>query len=162
MAKRKRSIDIDKMIKEGRGQGIGVEYKPWIRIQDVPSLGRSTRLKGIKTKRQHEFLSDMERNYFYLLEFSDSIVDIREQFPLLPLEDTILIAEELGLEHPKNPTTGESIVMTTDFFISIKNNNEFYEVARTIKAKDELMNRRILEKFEIERVYWQKRNIDWV
>ncbi|KOM96227.1 TnsA endonuclease [Clostridium botulinum] len=161
MAKRKRSIDIDKMIKEGRGQGIGVEYKPWIRIQDVPSLGRSTRLKGIKTKRQHEFLSDMERNYFYLLEFSDSIVDIREQFPLLPLEDTILIAEELGLEHPKNPTTGESIVMTTDFFISIKNNNEFYEVARTIKAKDELMNRRILEKFEIERVYWQKRNIDW-
>ncbi|BDB03258.1 TnsA endonuclease N-terminal domain-containing protein [Clostridium botulinum] len=161
MAKRKRSIDINKMIKEGRGQGIGAEYKPWIRIQDVPSLGRSTRLKGIKTKRQHEFLSDMERNYFYLLEFSDSVADIREQFPLLPLEDTIFIAEELGLEHPKNPITGEFIVMTTDFFISVKNNNEFYEVARTIKAKDDLMNRRILEKFEIERVYWQKRNIDW-
>ncbi|WP_253197650.1 TnsA endonuclease N-terminal domain-containing protein [Clostridium algidicarnis] len=103
----------------------------------------------------------MERNYFYFLEFSDSVVDIREQFPLLPLEDTILIAEELGLEYPKNTKTGEFIVMTTDFFISIKNNNEFYEVARTIKAKDELMNRRILEKFEIERMYWQKRNINW-
>ncbi|MCY6957423.1 TnsA endonuclease N-terminal domain-containing protein [Clostridium brassicae] len=161
MAKRKRSINIDKMIKEGRGQGSGSEYKPWIKIQDVPSLGRVTRLKGIKTKRQHEFLSDMERNYFYFLEFSDSVADIREQFPLLPLEDTILIAEELGLEHPKNPTTGEFIVITTDFFINIKNNNEFYEVARTIKAKDELMNRRILEKFEIERMYWKKRNIDW-
>ncbi|RXI48176.1 heteromeric transposase endonuclease subunit TnsA [Clostridium tetani] len=161
MAKRKRNINIEKMIREGRGQGRGPEYKPWIRIQDVPSLGRATRLKGIKTKRQHEFLSDMERNYFYFLEFSDSVADIREQFPLLPLEDTILIAEELGLEHPKNPKTGEFIVMTTDFFISVKNNNEFYEVARTIKLKDELINRRVLEKFEIERVYWKNRNINW-
>lgn len=56
MAKRKRNINIEKMIREGRGQGRGPEYKPWIRIQDVPSLGRATRLKGIKTKRQHEFL----------------------------------------------------------------------------------------------------------
>lgn len=30
-----------------------------IRIQDVSSLGRFTRLKGIKTGRQHEFLSDI-------------------------------------------------------------------------------------------------------
>lgn len=161
MAKRKRSLNIDKMIKEGRGQGTGSEYKPWIRIQDVPSLGRSTRLKGIKTGRQHEFLSDMETNYFYLLEYAENVVDIREQFPLLPLEDTILISEELGIQHPQNPQTGEFIVMTTDFFITINSNNKLYEVARTIKAKDELINRRILEKFEIERIYWQKRNIDW-
>lgn len=65
------------MIKEGRGQGIGFEYKPWINIQDVPSLGRSTRLKGIKTGREHQFLSDMERNYFYILEYSEQVVDIR-------------------------------------------------------------------------------------
>lgn len=161
MAKRKRSINIEKMIKEGRGQGIGSEYKPWIKIQDVPSLGRATRLRGIKTGRQHEFLSDMETNYFYILEYAENVVDIREQFPLLPIEDTILIAEELGIQHQKNPQTGEVIVMTTDFFITVKNNNEFYEIARTIKAKDELINRRILEKFEIERVYWQKRNIEW-
>lgn len=149
------------MIKEGRGQGIGSEYKPWIKIQDVPSLGRSTRLKGIKTERQQEFLSDMETNYFYLLEYAENVVDIREQFPLLPLEDTVLIAEELGVQHPKNPETGELIVMTTDFLITIRDNNKFYEVARTIKLKDKLMNRRISEKFEIERIYWKKRNIDW-
>ena len=41
---------------------------PWLKIQDVSSLGRSTRLKGIKTGRQHEYLSDLERNYFYLTE----------------------------------------------------------------------------------------------
>ena len=161
MAKRKRSVNINKLIKEGRGQGIGVEYKPWIKIQDVPSLGRATRLKGIKTQRQHEFLSDMETNYFYILEYAENVIDIREQFPLLPLEETILISQELGIEHPKNPNTGEFIVMTTDFLVTIKNSNEFCEIARTIKAKDELMNKRVLEKFEIERRYWEKRNIDW-
>lgn len=45
-----------------------MSYKPWIKIQDVPSLGRVTRLNVIKTERQHELLSDMERNYFYLKE----------------------------------------------------------------------------------------------
>jgi len=30
------------------------------------------------------------------------------------VEDTMLIANELGIEHPKNPETEELIVMTTD------------------------------------------------
>lgn len=161
MAKRKRKQNIEKMIKEGYGSGIGSEYKPWIKIQDVPSLGRVTRVKGIKTNRQHELLSDMERNYFYILEYSDNVKDIREQFPLLPQEDTISIADELGLRHPKDPETGEDIVMTTDFLITVSTEDGIKEVARTIKSKDDLLDKRILEKFEIERVFWKKRNIDW-
>lgn len=98
MAKRERKLNIDALIKKGRGTGVGKEYKPWLTIQDVPSLGRSTRLKGIKTCRQHEFLSDMERNYFYLLEYLDDIIDIREQYPLLPLEETVAIAQEKGID----------------------------------------------------------------
>lgn len=78
MAKRKRKQNIEKMIKEGYGSGIGSEYKPWIKIQDLPSLGRVTRVKGIKTNRQHELLSDMERNYFYILEYSDNVKDINK------------------------------------------------------------------------------------
>ena len=91
------------MIKEGRGSGVGSDYKPWLNIQDVSSKGRSTRLRGINTNRQHEFLSDLERNYFCLTKYSDFIIDIREQFPLLALEETIVIAEELGLKHPTDP-----------------------------------------------------------
>ncbi|MDY5910462.1 MAG: TnsA endonuclease N-terminal domain-containing protein [Inconstantimicrobium porci] len=161
MAKRKRTQDIEKMIKEGYGSGTYSEYKPWIKIQDVPSLGRVTRVNGIKTNRQHELLSDMERNYFYILEYSNNVKDIREQFPLLPIEDTLSIADELGLKHPKNPETGEYVVMTTDFLITVSTSNGIKEVARTIKSKDDLLDKRILEKFEIERVFWKKRNIDW-
>ncbi|KQL52180.1 transposase [Heyndrickxia shackletonii] len=161
MSKRKRTSKIEKWIKEGRGSGIGSEYKPWLKIQDVSSLGRSTRLKGIKTKRQHEFLSDLERNYFYITEYSDLVLDIREQFPLLPLEETIVIADELGIKHPTDPRTGEPIVMTTDFLLTINNGQSVFEVAHTIKMKDELLKERILEKFEIEREYWHRKGIDW-
>jgi len=110
--KRTRTSKVEKWIKEGRGSGIGADYNPWLNIQDVSSLGRSTRLKGIKTKRQHEFLSDLERNYFYLTEYSDFAVDIREQFPLLPLEETIVIADELGLKHTTDPKTNEPVVLS--------------------------------------------------
>lgn len=161
MSKRKRTSKIQKWIKEGRGSGIGSEYKPWLKIQDVSSLGRSTRLKGIKTNRQHEFLSDLERNYFYITEFSDFVIDIREQFPLLPLEETIVIADELGIKHSTDPKTGEPIVMTTDFLLTVDKGQGVFEVARTVKMKDELLKERVLEKFEIEREYWQRRDIDW-
>lgn len=161
MAKRKRIHNIEKMIKEGYGSGISKDYKPWIHIQDVPSIGRVTRVKGIKTGRQHELLSDMERNYFYILEFSDRVTDIREQYPLLPMEETISIADELGIEHPKNPETGEEIVMTTDFLVTVSTGNGVKEVARTVKLKDDLLDRRVIEKFEIERQFWKRKNVNW-
>jgi len=129
MSKRTRTSKAEKWIKEGRGSGVGVDYKPWLNIQNVSSKGRSTRLKGIKTNRQHEFLSDLERNYFYLTEYSDYVVDIREQFPLLPLEETIVIADELGLKHPTDPKTNEPVVMTQDFLLTVDKGEGLAEIA---------------------------------
>ncbi|OBZ16340.1 transposase [Bacillus sp. FJAT-27264] len=121
MAKRKREITeakIDRYIKEGRGQGTGKDYIPWLRVQDVPSEGRAIRGGGWTTGRRHELLSDIERDYCYLLDYSDDVSDIREQFPLLPLEETKLIAERIGVKHPADPTTGVAIVMMTDFLVT--------------------------------------------
>ena len=61
----------------------------------------------------------------------------------------------------KNPETGEDIVMTTDFLVTISSEDGPKNVARTIKSKEDLLAKRIIEKFEIERVYWEKRGIDW-
>lgn len=163
MAKRKRGFTEEKYkrwVKEGRGSGELSEYKPWIRIQDVSSLGTSTRPFSHKTGRQHELLSNHEKYYLYILEFSDRVVDIREQYPLLMREDTISIAEELGIQHPKDPSTKENIVMTTDFIIIEEANGKMIMKARTIKQVADLKER-VLEKFEIERAYWERRGIDW-
>lgn len=161
MPKGSRIRSTESLLKQGRGSGVLNEYKPWILIQDVPSLGRRTRVRGIKTARQHDFLSDLETNYFYFLEYSDDVVDIREQYPLLPLEETVAIAQEKGIDHPKHPQTGEYVVMTTDFLITKDNGNDKVNVARTIKPKDDLCNKRIMEKFEIEQIYWDRKGIDW-
>lgn len=142
------------LIPRGRG------YKPYLIIQDVPSLGRSTRLSGIKTGRQHDFLSDLERNYFMILEFMEEVVDIREKFPL-ELRETLLIAEELGIKHPVNPVTKESITMISDFCITFKTENSTRDVIRTIVYKKDLVNRRVVEKFAIEKAYWERHGLDW-
>lgn len=95
------------------------------------------------------------------MEYSDNIIDIREQFPLLSIDETISIAKELGINHIADPKTKELIVMTTDFLITIKDVDGNRDVARTVKSSEDLMDKRILEKFEIERLYWKKRNVDW-
>ena len=51
--------------------------------------------------------------------------------------------------------------MTTDFYISLRNESGNFERARTIKYAVDLSDRRTLEKFEIERRYWEVRGIDW-
>lgn len=164
MAKRKRGFTrekYDKWMKEGRGQGEGAKYKPWLTTQDVPSLGNNSRFIGIKTQRMHEFFSNNESNFFYITEFSNLVSDIREQYPLLPIEETIDIAQELGIKHPADPYSQEEIVITTDFLITTlqQNNKKFW--ARTVKECEELCSMRQIEKFEIERRYWEKRGLSW-
>ena len=39
--------------------------------------------------------------------------------PLLPLEETVVIADELGLKHPTDPKINEPVVMTTDFLLTV-------------------------------------------
>ncbi|MDN5645297.1 MAG: heteromeric transposase endonuclease subunit TnsA, partial [Acinetobacter sp.] len=90
---------ISKRIKDGRGQGMGKDYQPWLTIQDVPSRGVSHRIYSHKTQRVHHLLSNLELYVFLILDWSSSVLDIREQFPL-NIDDTREICLEHGLRHP--------------------------------------------------------------
>ena len=106
----------------------------------------------MKTRRVHHFLSQLELNYFYLLEWSEKVVDIREQYPLLPIEETVAIAQQCQIRHPVDPKTKNPIVMTTDFLIS-QMIAFTKEQARTVKTAADLQSERTIEKLEIERQY---------
>ncbi|WP_088014531.1 TnsA endonuclease N-terminal domain-containing protein [Gottfriedia acidiceleris] len=163
MAKRKRVLTekkIDQFEKEGRGQGEKENYKPWFNIQDVSSHGLSTRVMGWKTNRIHHFLSKNETNFFYECEWNLHVKDIREQFPLHRI-DTLEIAKEKGIKHPVDPHSKTPIVMTTDFLLTLEIDGQKKLVARTVKPSSDLENGRTLEKFEIEREYWERQGIDW-
>ncbi|WP_129723535.1 TnsA endonuclease C-terminal domain-containing protein [Xylanivirga thermophila] len=167
MAKKNAGWNEDKLnrwIKEGRGQGEGRDYKPWITVTDFPSQGRCARVKGIKTGRVHHFLSDIQREYFYLLEFDEAniIFDIKESYPLLDFYDVVQDTQDLNKQYFKDKNTGLPYVLTTTFLITIKSLNGGVEyVARSVKAASELERKTTLEKLEMERRYWQAKSIDW-
>lgn len=163
MAKRRYSFDEEKLarfLKEGRGQGTGADYLPWLTVQDVSSIGLSSRMHSQKTDREHHLLSKIEAGLFLILDWSDSVVDIREQFPL-DREETRRIAAEMGVRHPADPQSRIDIVMTTDFLATVRTNATTKEIARSVKPAKELDITRTLEKQEIERRYWHLRGVDW-
>ena len=106
-----------KRLKEGRGQGELSSYKPWITIHDLASQGYSTRIFSHKTNRIHHLLSHNELYYFCLLEWSEHVRDIREQFPMR-LTETLEIAANAGIKHPWDNRSRFPYVMTTDFLIT--------------------------------------------
>jgi hypothetical protein len=164
MGKRKRLISeksIKKHIAQGRGSGRLDDYNPWLHIQDVASLGLVTRIRGWKSGRVHHLLSLLELRYFFILDWSSEVLDVREQYSLLPLEETLAIAEACGVKHPKDPRTKQPIVMTTDFVVTISVDGKDVDQARTVKYAGDLNSQRVLEKLEIERRYWEARNVDW-
>lgn len=150
---------IEKLIVEGYGQGEGKDYKPWIQIGDFSSQGRGARILGHKTGRVHHFLSDLESNYYYQVIWSESVVDIREQYPLLPLHETGGIAEELGIVHPRTPGATCNSPMTTDFLITVCEQDRLHLEARFVKYSKDLSDPRVQEKLIIEKRYWENREV---
>lgn len=163
----KTQADVDRYIKQGLGQGVMKDYQPWLRVQDVPSHGRSRKVNGMTVDREYHLLSDLEHGLFLQLDFSENVIDIREQFPLLPVAATEGIASSLNIPYPRYPTTSVPYVMTTDFLITVRNSDgSTTDFARTVKpynnvgtSSEELIG--TLNKFEIEKRYWEGQGVDW-
>ncbi|MDR1672739.1 MAG: TnsA endonuclease N-terminal domain-containing protein [Bacteroidales bacterium] len=146
-----------KYLCEGRGQGTGASYIPWLFVQDFPSKGMVSRVRGAKTGRIHHLMSDLETSFFFILDWSEAVLDIREQYPLLDLRQIIEIAETAQIRYPYDRQSGFPYVMTSDFYIETVNG----PAVIAIKPSSDLENPRIREKLEIERRYWHKQNIRW-
>ncbi|MEA5498337.1 TnsA endonuclease C-terminal domain-containing protein [Limnoraphis robusta Tam1] len=154
-AKYERYLDV------GRGQGEGKNYVPWIKVQDFPSEGRSHRIPGWKTGRVHHLLSDQEKRTFFLFEWSDIVIDIREQYPLADLDLALKIADEMNFKYPEDPQHHIPYILSTDFMITIERDGKPVQVARTVKLSKDLEKKSVVEKLELERRYYEALNIDW-
>lgn len=164
MAKRRRDNGEQaqrRRSKEGRGIGTGADYTPYLLIHDVPSIGLASRVWGWTANRVHHFLSRLELKFFYTLEWRPDVLDIREQFPL-SRDETLAIADRLGVRHPRDPKTKDYVVMTTDFVVTVRKGFVTEEQICTVKYKKDLENKRVKEKLDIERIYWEEvRGLDW-
>lgn len=162
MGKRRSKADYEQKIAQGRCQGNGDDYVPYYTVQDIPSKGRVMRKNGLRSNRIHTTLSDKESICSMIFELSDKVIsDPLEQFAL-PLDETLVIAEELGIKHPINPGTKKYEPLVPDFYLQVKSRDgTLTNVIREFKMKDDLVNRRALEKFEIERVWCERNGYDW-
>ncbi|MBD1847721.1 TnsA endonuclease N-terminal domain-containing protein [Cyanobacteria bacterium FACHB-63] len=152
---------FDRLLEEKRGEGVRDQYSPWITVRDFPSKGRVSRARGWKTNRLHHLFSDHETRLFYILEWSDVVIDIREQFPLLDIELAQKISIDIGVKYPVDTASKFPRVLTTDFMVTVKQDGKVRDVALTVKPSSELKNKRVIEKFEIERNYYMAKGIEW-
>lgn len=163
MSKRARtsgSRAIERRLSEGRGQGRGSDYRPYIEIHDFASCGQANRIKSPLHGRTCHLHSQLEADSFYAFHALPHLKDLREQYPL-ELDETMVIADDLGIVHPTDPKSRERCVVTTDFVLTVRNGVRDVDVAIAIKPAADLASERVLEKLEIERVYWSARRINW-
>ena len=137
---------------------IGKGYQPYLKThQALGTSGVKSRILGRKSGRIHHLLSQVEVKVFRLLEWSDLVTDIREQFALDPAM-TIRIAEAKKFKHPTVPATNKLAVMTTDFLVTLQGDKH---EAISVKLPGDLAKSRTLEKAEIEKEFWRGRGIPW-
>lgn len=146
---------------EGRGKGEFEDYKPWLTVQDFPSTGRTSRISGNKIKRVHHFFSDLEKQCFYLWEWDQKVIDVREHYPLLDLYD-IVNMDDINMNAFKDKYTNEPYVLTTTFLVIMRTIDGGIDCfARSVKYKLDLEKSATMEKLELERRYWKAKGISW-
>lgn len=141
--------------REGRGLGVGSDYKPYIQCREFNSLGTCATPIDWKTGRTVELLSQAEKAVWYLLRWEDDVADILEQYPL-DLSKTVALAEAYGIRHPKDTRTR----MTTDFLIIMKDGTRN---AISVKSDErDLKNKRTVEKLFLEKTFWKNEGVPFV
>lgn len=145
--------------REGRGQGKGASYSPWIHITDFHSAGRTHEPYSHKFGRTHQLLSDQEWKMFVMLEWAHDVVDVWEQFPL-PRDITMEIAHALAIHHQYYPGTQVPYVMTIDFMVKKIAHGEHYMEAFNVKTAADLDDPRTLAILEVARASCHGMNID--
>lgn len=150
---------LRKRLERGMGLGHGTSYRPWLTVRDVPSSGTSSIVLGIKSARLHHLFSNLESTYFFMLERDPSIIDIREQFPILEIGETQRICRQLGVPHVYKK--GFPDAFTIDFLVTRwAENGPIYE-ARSIKPAARLLDDAARRRLAVEWRWCQSKGIDW-
>lgn len=155
---------IKRRLDQGRGLGEGANYKPWLNVREVPSRGWTSRVKGKKTSREHIFFSKHEWHLFHVLDWSDDVIDIREQYPILPLKFTVETARHLGIRHPSDPKSRQDKVLTLDLLVTVRDphGGPPHLRAHSVKEAEDLEDDRTFDKLELERACCASQEIQWM
>lgn len=170
-------------IKDGRGQGVGKDYRPWIQVtrQDHASNGQSSIIPDPFIGRQHHLLSKLERAICISNMAQPCIADIREQYPLWtsphpnPMLEirsstldtspdkwpdshgTLNLAKQLNISHATFVGLKVPYIYTTDQLLTVKfHDQQPFLVAVSVKYWGELRGDLSKEKSKPKRIRARK------
>ncbi|MEK5357911.1 TnsA endonuclease C-terminal domain-containing protein [Paenibacillus sp. FSL L8-0709] len=151
-----------RFLAEGRGKGEKDTYRSWLQVSDLASRGRSTRFYSNKEKRVIHVFTDQQLYYALLLEFDESVLSYKEQYPLIDTEPILEQLDEILLKRLKGKDSEIPHVMLTTFLVTaVDEKGEEYQFARTLKDESELNKKPIIERLEIQKRWWEFRNVDF-
>ena len=144
---------IQRRLSEGRGQGEGDDFTPWVSVQEFSSKGVQTRIKPLEGGPMVHTFSYIERGLFLFIEFWYRPALYRAQFAM-DRALTLGIAATLGIKHPRFPVTRAAVVMTLDAVVTSRDAEGRTKVtAYDCKPASELQKPRVMEKLSIHKAY---------
>jgi hypothetical protein len=151
--------EIEKKIKLGHGQNEGQNYLSWIFVHRETAWGLNNRPCGLTIQREYQLRNNQEYYYFRILDLCPTIVDIREHYPITEIDETLEIANRLGIKHPTKPVSNQPEVLTIEYFITIEEGLRRRYEAHLFRNASELEKRSEIELIEIIYQFLQRRNI---
>jgi hypothetical protein len=146
------SLELQEKWYKKHEDSIGTEfYEPMWRVEDIQSRGIKAKIKHFKDfDRAVHVLSQNELLMFMLIAWDKNIVQSYEQFAL-PLDETLVIAEKLGVKHPAYPQNKKiPVQQTLDFYCHLEG---FGRLGYAVKQQDETFKIRTLEKLAIQEAW---------
>jgi hypothetical protein len=106
------------------------QYTPYLKLKRTPTVGKGSKVFNPESDDSHETLSIMETRLLRYLDFLPNVISIKTQYPLLPINTTLEIADAMGVKHPSYTPKGkhirpllkvnQAVVMTTDYLIDYR------------------------------------------
>lgn len=153
------------------------KYKPFLTAMGSSTAGTSHTGYNDSGDFNHEMLSQNEKHLGRLLRFMPNVVNIKFQFPLLPITETMKIARQLNIVHPgyqkitKEGQRKHASVMTTDVFIEYADEDgelclmalslKYIDIPSELVDESDQVKQRTKEKLKLEKVYWDRLGINW-
>ena len=106
------------LLAAGCGLGIGDAYQPWQNVHDFRSHGVRVRARWHRSDRIHHLFSTLEFWHFRQFAADPTVIDIREQFPLLDrdrLDHAMRVTKE---RFPKSRVGSRGGVLSTDLVVT--------------------------------------------
>lgn len=143
---------------KGCGKGEKESYRAWLLPHAVSKKEYFSSIPGSWFfQRSYHLPSHLERLYFYILNWDQDILDIRESFPL-ERESTIRLCKELKMKHPSDLSTKIPLILTTSFLITRRNGDREETSAISVYRKDKKTKTQN-EYISLVEAYWKEKGI---